>query len=280
MAIKGSMLLIGGGEYRGNNEQEKHKHSTLENSPLAILCDEPYNRNIEIITTGTAYPREAFEAYEDFFIQLGAKQVSMLDIDSRYIKDEELERIHTASAVFIGGGNQRKILEILSGTRLEDALVKRLRADKDFILAGTSAGSMCMGELTIGDGFHKQSIIKGDVDIRKGMNFLGNTVIDTHFILSARLARLSLALLENPGFLGIGIADNAGVLIRKGEILQHVGQEMVVLLDASEVEHTNISDAEKNDPVYASGLRMHFLHEGSEYSIKTGKLTTAKELIK
>lgn len=280
MALKGTLLLIGGGEYKGNNEHEKHKDSTPERSPLSIFCREPWNNNIEIITTGTSYPREAFEAYENFFGELGVKNITMLDLDSRNVKDEHSRRIEEASAVFISGGNQRKILEIVAGTSLEDILRDRMMHDKDFLLAGTSAGAMTLSELTIGDGFYKQSLLKGDVDIRNGMKMLPKVIVDTHFILSQRLARLSLALLENRNFLGVGLSDNTGVLVKKGEILEHVGQEMVVILDPSEIDDTNVDDAVNGAPVFAQGMKMHFMHEGCQFSLKTRKLSVTQHLLK
>ncbi len=273
MSYKGTILLIGGGEYRGeDNEQESEKEELTQDTPLRFLYNDPQKAKIAIITTGTAYPRESFELYEKYFRDKGVKEVCMLDIDSRYLKDEHINMVKDATAVFIGGGNQRKILEILAGTELEKILFRRLEEDENFILGGTSAGAMIISDLTIGDGYEKKNLIKGDVDIRPGMNLLPGTIVDTHFIFSGRLARLSLALLENRDRIGIAVPENGGALIKEGNFIEAVGSEMVIIMDPSEITETNIDEAANRNPVYAAGMKMHFLNEGSYFSIKEKKL--------
>lgn len=256
MKFKGKILLIGGA--RGED------HGTI----LLELCPDPKNARIAIITTGTAYPREAFEFYEEYFKRENVEWIEMLDIDSRYLKDEQLELVEKSTAVFFGGGNQRKILEIIAGTELVDLLQKKLEEEEDFILGGTSAGAMILGKYVIGDGYDKERLTKGDVDIRDGLNFIKSGIIDTHFFHSARLSRLSLAILEQPECIGIGLPENTGVLIREGKI-EAIGDEMAVILDASEAK-SNLKDAGNGDRIHAENLRLRFLN-GNSMMIRTVK---------
>jgi cyanophycinase len=275
MDIKGRILLVGGGEYRGPHPEDKDKKDEKheeEYTPLEELLEDPETARIEIITTGTAYPRESFERYENYFRSKGVKHIAMLDIDSPHIKPEQIEAVEKASVIFFSGGNQRKVLELLGDTEIPKLIKKRLKEDKDFIVGGTSAGSMILTEITIGDGFERNKLLKGDVDIRSGLNIIPNTIVDTHFLESMRLSRLSLAVLENPEFLGIGLSENTGVIVTEGDLLEPVGNEVVVLIDASGVKDTNLKDAEKNDPVYAMGLKLHLLSRGAVFSIKERRL--------
>jgi cyanophycinase len=276
MRVKGKILLIGGGEYRGphpdDRDDRKEDDHKEEFTPLKHLCPDPDKARIEIVTSGTAYPRESFERYENYFRSQGVKEIAMLDIDSRHLKDEQIKRVEDATAVFFSGGNQRKILELIAETEIHDILLNRFENDEHFIVGGTSAGTMALTELTIGDGFEKSKLLKGDVDIRKGMNLLPGVITDTHFLESMRLSRLTLALLENKNFLGIGLSENSGALVTDGDLIEPAGDEMVLLLDASDVRDSNYKDAGKNDPVFAMGMRLHFLSPGAVYSIKDRKL--------
>jgi cyanophycinase len=276
MEIKGRILLVGGGEYRGphpeDKDKEEEKREEEEYTPLEELLQEPEKARIEIITTGTAYPRESFERYENYFRSKGVKDIAMLDIDSPHIKPEQIKAVEKASVVFFSGGNQRKVLEILAETEVPKLIKKRLKEDEDFIVGGTSAGSMILSELTIGDGFERNKLLKGDVDIRKGLDLIPGTIVDTHFLESMRLSRLSLAVLENPELLGIGLSENTGVIVTDGDLLEPVGNEVVVLIDASGVKDTNLTEAERNDPVYAMGIKLHLLSKGAVFSIRERRL--------
>jgi cyanophycinase len=277
MRVKGKILLVGGGEYRGPHpdDREERKEDTdhkEEFTPLKHLCPDPERARIEIITSGTAYPRESFERYENYFRSQGVKEIAMLDIDSRHIKEEQIKRVEDATAIFFSGGNQRKILELILDTEIHNILLKRYEKDADFIVGGTSAGTMALTELTIGDGFEKSKLLKGDVDIRKGMNLLPGVITDTHFLESMRLSRLTLALLENKDFLGIALSENSGALVTDGDLIEPAGDEMVLLLDASDIEESNFNDAKRDEPVFAMGMKLHFLSPGAVYSIKERRL--------
>lgn len=279
MRIKGKILLIGGGEYRGPRPGEEPADNTEETreaidefSPLIHLCPDPETACIEIVTTGTAYPRESFERYESFFKSKGVTKISMLDVDTRYAKEDQIERVKKATVLLFGGGNQRKILEMFSENELLDIIRKRLKEDDNFTIAGTSAGTMAITELTIGDGYDKNMLLKGDVDIRTGLNFLHGCIADTHFLESMRISRLTLALLENRDMLGIGLSENSGVIIRDGDLLETAGKEMVLLFDASDIKDTNFREAANGDPVYAMGMKLHYLSPGAIFSVKERKL--------
>lgn len=274
--VKGKLLLVGGGEYRGEVKTEgtterPEADDREKGRVLECLFPDRESAHIEIITSGTSYPRESFEQYEKFFKDAGVKEVGMLDIDSRNIKSEHLRRIEKASAIFISGGNQRKILEVIGGSRVEDVFLNRMAHDPDFILGGTSAGAMVMSEITIGDGFRREKMMKGDVDMRPGMKVLPGTIIDTHFLKSMRLTRLALAVLNNPEFIGIGLPENTGVLVTDGHILECVGAEMALLVDASKVDPSVMNNARERDAVSVEGLAVHFLNEGGRYCLKQKK---------
>jgi cyanophycinase len=250
MKYKGKVLVIGGA--RGDD------HGSI----LKELCPDPDKARISIITTGTSYPREAFEFYEDYFKKEKVESIDMLDIDSRYLKEEQLRLAEKSNVIFFGGGNQRKILEIIEGTELVDLIRKKLEDEEDFIAGGTSAGAMIMGKYAIGDGYDKERMIKGDVDIRDGLNLIPDTIIDTHFFQSLRMTRLSLAILEKPECIGIGLPENTGIICESEGKITAIGDEMVSVFNAGDAD-SNLKDAGKGDRIYAHNIRLHFLNGDS-----------------
>jgi cyanophycinase len=131
---------------------------------------------------------------------------------------------------------------------------------------------MVLSEMTISDSIDKEKLIKGNVDIWKGMNILSGTIVDTHFFQRMRFTRLALGLLNNPSLIGIGLPENTGVLVKKGYLLEPVGSEMALIMDASAIEVSNFEKAKFGEPVYAGGVKVHFLNNGSLFSLRDRKL--------
>ena len=49
----------------------------------------------------------------------------------------------------------------------------------------------------------------------KGLGLIPQLIIDTHFILRGRFGRVSEAIAKFPDKLGIGLAEDTGIIIRK-----------------------------------------------------------------
>jgi cyanophycinase len=47
---------------------------------------------------------------------------------------------------------------------------------------------------------------------------------------------------------------------------------MVIIIDGSKIEQTNITDIKEGDPIFVENLIVHVLAKGSKFSIKERKL--------
>ena len=83
------------------------------------------------------------------------------------------------------------------------------------MLAGTSAGAMSMSLQMIAGGSVVDAMQKGNVKMARGMSYLDQVIIDTHFIQRGRFGRLAEAVARFPNQLGIGLAEDTGLIIKK-----------------------------------------------------------------
>src|SRR5690606_35744698 len=119
--------------------------------------------------------------------------------------NKQLEKAH---AVLFSGGDQFKLVTTLGGTVISDLLKERYLNDKDFIIAGTSAGAMAFPKLMIYEGGKHEAMLKQDLKTTSGLGFLDTCMVDTHSIKRGRFGRLAHAIVMNPEALGIGLGED------------------------------------------------------------------------
>ena len=220
-----------------------------------LVYENSMDDRIEVITTATGFPLEVQTIYEKAFKKVGYTNVGFMDIQSIADAKNELylERVNKAAAILFSGGDQFKIATIIGGSPIAEAITKRYRHDPKFTVAGTSAGAMVMAKLMIQSGGTNEALIDYDLRISFG--------------------RLAHAVITNSGQLGIGLGEDTALLIRKGRKARCLGSGMVVIIDARDIEQTNVSDVEKGDPIYVDNLRVHLLVRNCEFNIHTCKLS-------
>ena len=118
--------------------------------------------------------------------------------------------------MFLTGGDQFKLSTILGGTECVHAIKEKYTRDKDFIVAGTSAGAMAMSKIMIYEGGVEEAILKDDLKLAGGLGIFDTCIIDTHFIKRGRFGRLAHAITMNPEALGIGLGEDTALIIKKG----------------------------------------------------------------
>ncbi len=124
------------------------------------------------------------------------------------------------------GGDQSRIADIIGGTELHALLMKKLKQEA-FVLAGTSAGAMAMAHEMMGREYQR-SYYKGAVLMSKGLGFMPELVIDTHFIRRGRFGRLAEAVAIHPELIGIGLAEDTGLVIKNNHF-KVIGSGMVIV---------------------------------------------------
>lgn len=279
MNPKGKLLIIGGAEDRsdGNDAEVAENKNQFERFKILkeLLPEDVHSKGkIEIITTASSEPEEMAKMYKKTFNDIGYRNIGFLYIKNKMQAREEeyCDRIKNARAVFFTGGDQLTISTILGGTPLAAIIKDKYLHDKGFIVAGTSAGAMVMSEIMICGGGEGEALLGADLHTASGLGLLRNCIIDTHFIKRGRFSRLAHAVVINPANLGIGLGEDTALIIHNGNEAECRGSGMVVLIDGMFIEQTNISEAEKDSPVYVENLKVHLLTENCSINFETRKM--------
>jgi len=271
-SIKGTLIPIGGNEDKGNGDSENYTLDYIEDGILSRVVSESggVKAAIVIIPTASSIPVEVGENYLDAFKKLGCINVEVLDIRSK--EDAENKKsialIKKADCVLFSGGNQSKITEKIKGTIIHTILLERYK-NENFVIAGTSAGAMCMSEEMITGGSGTEVFRKGVVSMAEGMNFISELVIDSHFIRRGRFGRLAESIAKFPNLLGIGLAEDTGLVIKNGNEFEIIGSGMVLLFDPSTLTHNNEQVLEEGTPMTMTNLTTHVLSNGDRFNIST-----------
>jgi cyanophycinase len=252
---KGKLIALGGGDDDGLIKLIRFE-----------MCD--VHSRIEVITTATREPEESGLAYKEAFEELGCSNVHFMHIDEEHEADtaENLERIGKAEVIFFTGGNQLRLAEFLNDTRLLEIMQNRFQTD-DIIISGTSAGAAVMSDRMIYDGYGHYSLIKGEMKTTHGFGFIKGVYIDTHFAERGRFGRLAHAVTRDPDYIGIGLSEETGIIIKEGDMVEVFGTGVVTIIDASKIKFSNTRKVEENEPIAVENLIMHLLVEGYRYCL-------------
>lgn len=275
MVPKGKLLIIGGAEERkGQHPSEELQVNERFDILKKLLPKGHEDGRVELITSASSAAEEVADMYRQTFKQLGYGNFGFMNPVSKDEAQEQglCDRIQKADTVFLTGGDQLKLSTILAGTALWDLVKQRYERDKGFMIAGTSAGAMALSEIMIIGGGMSEALIGADIQTASGLSFLHNCIIDTHFIKRGRFSRLAHAILLNTANLGIGLGEDAALLITQGRLATCVGSGMVVVIDGEKISNTNISDAQSGSPVYVADLKVHLLVEGCKLNLADKEL--------
>lgn len=119
-----------------------------------------------------------------------------------------LKPLEQATAVWISGGDQRRLAERYLGTPVERELKGIVK--RGGIIGGTSAGSAIASRVMISGG-RQQPVIASGLDLLPG------AIIDQHFSQRQRYERLASAVQQHPDRVGIGIDESTGLVVNKRE---------------------------------------------------------------
>lgn len=271
--IKGTLIPIGGNEDKGFEDDEIHRLDYIEEGILSHVVEEAggINAKIVVIPTASSIPVEVGKNYTTAFSTLGCSHVDVLNIATK--KDAEspkaLALIKNANCVMFSGGDQSKISEFIGNSTFHHILLERYKNDKGFVIAGTSAGAMAMTNEMIAGGSSAKAFKKGAVIMQKGLKLIPELIIDTHFIQRGRFGRLAEAVAKFPKIIGIGLAEDTGMIIKKGEDCTVIGSGMAIVFDGNDLTHNNEKILKKGTPMTMTNLKIHVLANGDRFNIKT-----------
>jgi cyanophycinase len=218
------------------------------------------------ITAASENPVKSAQLWRTDFRAAGVQNIEFPRVRRSNEKlDRELAaRIDDAGALFLGGGNQVKLVAELSGTRAE-ASIKALAA-RGGVICGTSAGAAALTSLTMAGGEIDEEGNLVEQYLGPGFGLLNfETIVDTHFTKRRRLQRLFVVIAGNPELMGLGIDEDTALIVR-GHIGEVVGAGGVTFVDGRDsVRFDNADDLEKGRQLTLSHLRVGIV--GTHYQL-------------
>lgn len=272
MTVKGILIPIGGNEDKGLIAKPSYKMDYISDGILSHVVRESggTNANILVVPAASSIPEEVGENYVHAFGTLGCKKVKVIQIKKRKHADkpEFLKALQEADCVMFSGGDQRKITAKIYGSEFQKILLEKYQ-NEVFVIAGTSAGAMAMSKEMISGGSSTESFFKGAVQMSNGLGLIPEVIIDTHFIQRGRFGRQSEAVAKFPDLLGIGLAEDTGLIIKNGKDFKVIGSGMTIVFDAKHIDHNNEKILKEGTPMTMTNLVVHVLANGDRFNIET-----------
>ena len=272
-AQRGWIVPIGGAEDKQNDMRVLRKFFELCGGKGA---------DIAVIPTASKL-NDTGERYEQLFGGMGARNVHVLDFDTRRDARERnrVSRIEQASGIFITGGNQLRLSTILGGTPVAQAI--RARNAHGIPVGGTSAGAGILSEHMIAGGDSESETPRANgVRLAPGLGLTNRVVIDQHFRQRDRLGRLLAALAYNPFAIGLGVDEDTAAFIGPDNTVEVEGNGAVTVVDADGLQFSSMAQVDGDAPVCMLGVQLHILAAGASFNLETrrasaGALATVKE---
>jgi len=235
------VLAIGGAEDQTHDGEILAKFAELAGGSKA---------RVVIIPTASSVPDEMAREYIDIFKKFDVTDPRVLDIQRREDANspETVAPLTTATGIFITGGAQSRLVQLIIGTQVMDTI--RLRNAEGAIVAGTSAGAsliprqMLLGGTGVAGNSGDAAARKLMVEVVGGLGLLHDVIIDQHFSQRGRMGRLLSAFAANPGLVGIGLDENTAVLVHERGVFETLGEGMVTVIDG----RSAVSDYFERDP--------------------------------
>jgi cyanophycinase len=206
-----------------------------------------------------------------------APHLEGVDLQARLNDPALIARVAACRAVFFSGGAQEYIVDTLQPDGQATAMLGAIRAvfQAGGVIAGTSAGAAVMSRLMFRDAMDNLAVLKGQWraghEYDRGLGFVApELLVDQHFLKRGRIGRMLPAMQALGYRLGLGVDENAAVVIQ-GTTLEVIGGSGAVLVDLGEATH---------DPTLPAfnlrGARLAYLDHGDRHDLASGETTPAE----
>jgi cyanophycinase len=225
-ATSGKLVIIGGGD-----KSEKILRDMLH---TAGLQDSGY---IAVLPMASAQPDSS---YLDFAAEMkSVTPVPCINFNfsnTAIQRQQKLDSLKKAALIYICGGDQSRFMSGVLEQDVHNALREAFR--NGATIAGTSAGAAVMSKIMITGDQQRDSIYHSTYEILEssnakyatGLGFLGNTIIDQHFIKRSRYNRMLTALADHPGRMVVGIDESTAIVVQ-GDSARVVGESQVIVAE-------------------------------------------------
>ncbi len=260
---KTSLLLIGGAE-------DKVGRATILRRFVRLAGGR--RSRVVLLPTASSVPDDVVAAYREVFGRLGVQDLRIVDPANRLESGSEafIEALDQATGVFLTGGNQLKLSQIVVGTALGDAIARAHQ--RGAVVAGTSAGASVMSQFMISLGDEGITPRQRSSQLTAGLALLPGVIVDQHFDQRSRYGRLLSLVAGSPSLLGLGIDEDTAAEVTDGDQLTVVGSGAVFVIDARSAI-TDAHEARRDAPLLVTGAVVHSLPSGATFDLQTVSLT-------
>ncbi len=251
------LVAIGGAEDKAGDRAVLSEVVSRAGGPHAIIA---------VFPTASSIPEEMAQTYEQIFRSMGA-EVRTVWIEERADGEdaEELAKLQGATGIFFTGGSQGRIVTLLGGTPMAQAIRRAYRAG--VVVAGTSAGASVVCDHMIAQGKKGYAPRRNSVTLAPGLGLTKRLVIDQHFAQRQRIGRLFAAVALNPFLIGVGIDEDTAIAIEPDNSLAVFGRGTVTIVDGARIVHTDIHETADAQPAALLGLSVHILTQGCGFDV-------------
>lgn len=257
------MLAIGGAE---------DKHANGEILDLFVARAGGGRARVTLIPTASEEPGEAVQRYRQELMERGVPDITVLEVRSREEANSlaAVDAFEGATGVFIAGGTQERLVELLVGTHAVAAL--RARHADGAIIGGTSAGASILanhaisGGTGIGGETSDSAAIKAMVEVAAGFGAFPGVIIDQHFSQRGRLGRLMAAFAANPGLVAVGLDEATAILFNGTDEFETLGEGMVTVI-AGRSATSNYFSRDPGDILTILNCELHVLGPHRRFNV-------------
>ena len=227
--------------------------------------------HVVVISTASSLGDRATESYRELLGGLGIGLVTGLRPEDRAEADESwmAESLADATGVFLTGGNQLKLAQVVAGTKLSDALF--LAHDRGAVIAGTSAGASALASHMVAFGRSGATPKNRMAQVSAGLGILQGLAIDQHFEQRGRHGRLLAIVANSPALLGIGLDEDTCAIVHADLTMQVIGRGAVTIVDGRHLK-TDAYRGKGYRPLMVSGAILHSLPSGYWFDLRARAL--------
>jgi len=254
----GKLFIIGGGNRTVAMMNELVDLSGIRNSGYAY-----------ILPMAGATPDSSIIWTKEDFAGTGAKKVTGFNFQRGVsLPKVQLDSLKNARLIFISGGDQDRFMSVVLNTPVMDAIHQAY--NNGAVIAGTSAGAAVMSKKMITGNQKKHpdtesgfvTIESDNVEIKEGLGFLTDVIIDQHFIKRQRLNRLVAVSIENPEQLCVGIDESTAIVV-DGDYATVTGISSVVVISS-----TGKIKKSENGLLGTEGLQLSVYLPGQKFKLR------------
>ncbi|MGD9710783.1 MAG: cyanophycinase [Thermomicrobiales bacterium] len=253
---RGPIMAIGGAETRSTRGEILQQFFEMAGGPEA---------RVVTIPTASEDPG-AGEDYVRIFASMGVQSSTLCPIRSR--EDANSDRcaapILDATGIFLSGGDQNRLTQLLVGTLAADCI--RRRSAQGATVAGTSAGASILSANVMSSGDGEAAPRKGMTEMVAGLALTNDVIIDQHFNARGRIGRLLVIFSMSPGLIALGVDENTAAVITDKGLVTAIGENSVFVLDGRSV-YSDVFDREEGEVITLTGCTLHTLGRGRSFDL-------------